>query len=219
MPNVNVPDIQPTPAEAVELKNQRAIDERALRTLFLEARTANGFLDAPVPRELIERAIDIAELGPTSANTLPVRYVVVMSPEGKEKLKPAVGAGNLEKTMKAPATVIVAADTKFYEHIPRTFPTRPEMADRFNKPEVADMAKGFARDNALLQMGYFILALRGLGLDTGAMGGFERPLVDAAFFPDGRLISLYLINVGYADDSKSFPRLPRLPAAEIATFV
>jgi 3-hydroxypropanoate dehydrogenase len=216
---VNVPDIQPTLEQAVELKRGRRVDERALRSLFFEARTANGFLDAPVPRELIEEAIDIAELGPTSANTLPARYVIVQSPEAKERLKPCVGAGNLEKTMKAPATVIVAADLKFYENIPRTFPTRPEMADRFNKPEVAETTKMFARDNAILQMGYFIIACRGLGLDTGPMGGFDREKTDAVFFPDGRCMSLYLMNIGYSDDSKSFPRLPRLPAAEIATFL
>jgi 3-hydroxypropanoate dehydrogenase len=216
---VNVADTPPTLEQAIALKQQRALDERALRTLFDEARTANGFLDAPVPRELIERAIDLAELGPTSANTLPVRYVVVQSPEGKEKLKPGVGATNLDKTLKAPATVIVAADLKFYENIKRTFPTRPEMADRFSSPDVPETTKMFARDNALLQMGYFILAARAVGLDVGPMGGFDRAVLDAAFFPDGRLISLYLINVGYRDDTKSFPRLPRLPASEIATFV
>ena len=216
---MDVADTQPTPAQAVELKRGRAIDERALRTLFFEARTANGFLDGDVPRELIEQAIDIAELGPTSANTLPVRYVVVQSPEAKEKLKPCVGPMNLEKTMKAPATVIVAADLKFYENIARTFPTRPQMAERFSPPEVAEQTKVFARDNALLQMGYFILACRAVGLDTGAMGGFDREKTDAEFFPDGRFISLYLINIGYGDDTKSFPRLPRLPAAEIATFL
>lgn len=216
---MNVSDIEPTPQLAVELKRGRALDERALRTLFFEARTANGFLAGEVPRELIEQAIEVAELGPTSANTLPVRYVVVQSAEAKERLKPCVGPTNLEKTMKAPATVIVAADLKFYENIPRTFPTRPQMAERFSPPEAAEATKAFARDNALLQMGYFILACRALGLDCGPMGGFDRELTDAAFFSDGRFVSLYLINVGYGDDSKSFPRLPRLPAAEIATFL
>jgi 3-hydroxypropanoate dehydrogenase len=216
---VNVSDIQPTLEQAIELKQGRAIDERALRTLFLEARTANGFLDAPVPRELLERAVEIAELGPTSANSLPVRYVFVMSPEAKQRLNPTVGATNQEKTMKAPATAIVAADLKFYENFARTFPTRAEMADRFKAPEQAEATKGFARDNALLQMGYFILAARALGLDCGPMGGFDRAKVDAEFFPDGRLISLFLINIGYLDDSKGFPRLPRLEPAEIATFI
>lgn len=211
--------MQPTPAQAIDLKSKRAIDESALRTIFLEARTANGFLDGPVSREHIERAIEIAELGPTSANALPARFVVVQSPEAKEKLKPAMAPGNLEKTMHAPATIIVAADLKFYLNFARTFPTRPEMADRFSPAENAEMAKGFARDNAILQMGYLTIALRSLGLDVGAMGGFDRDKVDAAFFPDGKFISIYVMNVGYADDSKSFPRLPRLPVDEITTFL
>jgi 3-hydroxypropanoate dehydrogenase len=216
---VNVSDIAPTLEQAIEILKKRSLDERALRSLFLEARTANGFLDAPVSRELLGRAVEIAELGPTSANALPARYVFVQSPEAKERLKPAVGPTNLDKTMKAPATVIVAADVKFYENFARTFPTRPEMADRFKSPEQAEATKGFARDNALLQMGYFILAARALGLDCGPMGGFDRAKVDAEFFADGRFISLYLINIGYIDDSKGFPRLPRLEPAEIATFL
>jgi 3-hydroxypropanoate dehydrogenase len=91
---VNVSDIAPTLEQAIDLKQQRAVDERALRTLFLEARTANGFLDARVPREVLERAVEIAELGPTSANSLPVRSVFVQTPAAKERLRPAVGPGN-----------------------------------------------------------------------------------------------------------------------------
>ena len=209
----------PTPAEQIALKAARALDENALRTIFAEARTANGFLPAPVTREQLVAAVELAELGPTSANTQPVRYVFVQTPEAKERLKPALSPGNLDKTMAAPVTAIVAADLKFYENISRTFPTRPEMADNFKGEGKDDFVRGFARDNALLQMGYFIIALRALGLDCGAMGGFERPKVDAAFFPDGRFLTLYLINIGYGDMSKSFPRLPRLAPAEITQFV
>jgi 3-hydroxypropanoate dehydrogenase len=216
---VNLSDVQPTLEQAIELKQQRAVNEQALRTIFLEARTANGFLDAPVPRELIERVVEITELGPTSANSLPVHYLFVESPEGKERLRPCVGAGNLEKTMKAPVTAIVAADLHFYENFARTFPTRPQMADNFRGADKAEATKMFARDNALLQMGYFILAARAMGLDCGPMAGFDRAKTDAEFFPDGRFLSLFLINIGYGDDSKGFPRLPRLPVAEIAEFV
>ena len=208
----------PTLEQQVALKRARALDENALRTIFTEARTANGFLDIPVARDVLENAIELAELGPTSANTLPVRYVIVQSAAAKERLRPALSPGNLDKTMAAPATAIVAADTRFYENIARTFPTRPEMAANFSGPEKAEFARGFARDNALLQMGYFIIALRALGLDAGAMGGFDKPKVDAEFFPDGRFFTLYLINIGYADSGKSFPRLPRLGPDEIATF-
>ena len=101
----------------------------------------------------------------------------------------------------------------------RTFPSRPEMAENFKGEAKAAFTLGFARDNAILQMGYFILALRAIGLDSGAMGGFDKAKVDAAFFPDGRFVSLYLINIGYGDDSKGFPRLPRLKPDEIARFV
>jgi 3-hydroxypropanoate dehydrogenase len=209
----------PSTEQQIALAAERALDENALRTIFTEARTANGFLPAPVSREQIERAIELAELGPTSANTLPVRYVIVTSPQGKEKLRPALSAGNLDKTIAAPATVIIAADPKFYEHIPHLFPTRPQMADLFRGDEKVEYARQFARDNAMLQMGYFIVALRALGLDAGPMGGFDKPKVDEAFFPDGKFFTLYLINIGYIDLSKSFPRLPRFRPDEITTFV
>jgi 3-hydroxypropanoate dehydrogenase len=215
---MNVSEPAPTVDQIVALKQQRAVDEHCLRSLFLEARTANGFLDVPVPRELFERAVEIAEVGPTSANSLPGRYVFVQSPEAKERLKPCVGPANLPKTMAAPATVVFAADLKFYENFPRTFPTRPEMRERM-AGDALEKVREFARDNALLQMGYFMLAARGLGLDCGPMAGFDRAKTDAEFFPDGRFISIFLINLGYGDDTKYFPRLPRLETAEIATFV
>src|SRR5580658_2463293 len=215
---MNVSEPAPTVEQIVALKQGRAIDEHALRSLFLEARTANGFLDVPVPRELFERAVEIAEIGPTSANSLPARYVFVQSPEAKERLKPCVGPSNLAKTMAAPATVIFAADLKFYENFPRTFPTRPEMRERM-AGDAVEKVREFARDNALLQMGYFTLAARALGLDCGPMAGFDRAKTDAEFFPDGRFISIFLINIGYGDDTKYFPRLPRLEPAEVAQFI
>jgi 3-hydroxypropanoate dehydrogenase len=120
--------------------------------------------------------------------------------------------------MAAPATVIFAADLKFYENFARTFPTRPEMKER-TAAQPLDKIRESARDNALLQMGYFTLACRALGLDCGPMAGFDREKTDAEFFPDGRFISIFLINLGYGDDTKFFPRLPRLETAEIATFI
>ena len=216
---MDVTSVQPTPEQAVELKRNRAIEETALRSIFLEARTANGFLDAPVPRALLEQAVELAQLGPTSANGLPARFVFIESKAAKERLKPVLAPGNLDKTMAAPVTAIVAADLEFYENFPRTFPTRPEMRDRFAGPESKDVARTFARDNGLLEMAYFMIAARSLGLDVGAMGGFDKDKTDAEFFPDGKWISLYLVNVGYADDSKSFPRLPRLEPAEVSRYL
>jgi len=208
----------PTTDQIVERKAAGVLDERALRSIFLEARSANGFLERPVPRELLARAVELALLGPTSANALPMRIVFVESAEAKERLRPALSPGNVDKTMGAPATAIVATDLHFFEHFPRTFPERGEaMKARFAALE-APAQRAFAWDNALLQMGYFIVAARALGLDAGPMAGFDRALVDAAFFPDGRSVSQYLINLGYADDTKIFPRLPRFNVDEIARF-
>lgn len=205
--------------ELIARRQARAVDEHALRTLFGDARSIHNFLPRPLPRELLERVVALAELGPTSANSLPVRYVFVDTPAGKKRLEPSLGESNREKTMAAPVTAIVAADLRFYERMAETNPSRPEAAKRFEGSENAGGALEFARDNALLQMGYFILAARALGLDSGAMGGFRRDLVDAEFFPDGRWIALYLINLGYGDGTDSKPRQPRLRAADIVRFV
>jgi 3-hydroxypropanoate dehydrogenase len=205
--------------EIVDLKATRALDERALRTLFLEARTANGFLPRPVPHSLIERIFQLAELGPTSANTLPLRILFVETPEAKARLIPTLSPGNVEKTTSAPVTAIFAADTKFFEHIPRLFPQAPHFKDLFAGEEKAEAATQFALTNATLQGAYFMLAARALGLDVGPMGGFDKPALDAAFFPDGTFKSLWLANLGYGDDTKVFPRNPRFGFDEVARFL
>jgi 3-hydroxypropanoate dehydrogenase len=208
-----------TLAERIAGLQARAIDQRALATLFLDPRAALTFLPQPVPHELLLRCVEVAELGPTSANSLPVRYVFVESAAEKAKLEPSLSSGNHDKTMAAPVTAIVAADLLFYERLPETYPARPDMKKFFEGPENIDGARAFARDNALLQMGYFLLTLRAFGLDFGAMGGFKRELVDAAFFPEGRWISLFLVNIGYSDGTTAGPRPPRLRPDEIVRFV
>jgi 3-hydroxypropanoate dehydrogenase len=208
----------PTLQEIVAAKTARALDERALRTLFLEARSANGFLPEPVPRELLERIVELTEMGPTSNNSLPVRFVFVTSPEGKERLSGVVSPGNREKTLAAPVTAIVAADLRFYDQFHRTFPHR-EVRSNFVGEEKAERVRQFALLNATLQGGYFLLAARAVGLDAGPMGGFERAKCDAEFFPDGTHASIFLVNLGYGDDTKHFGRLPRLPFKDVARFV
>jgi 3-hydroxypropanoate dehydrogenase len=209
----------PSIDEIVELKAARALDERALRTLFLEARSANGFLPRPVPHSLIERIFELAELGPTSANTLPLRIAFVETPEAKARLIRTLSPANVEKTASAPVTAIFAADMKFFEHIPRLFPHAPQFKDLFVGAEKAEAATQFAFTNATLQGAYFMLAARALGLDVGPMAGFDKPALDAEFFPDGTFKSLWLANLGYGDDTKVFPRLPRFDFDEIARFV
>ena len=146
-------------------------------------------------------------MGPTSANCQPMRVVFVVSAEAKEKLKPALSAGNRDKTMAAPATAIVAHDLRFYDELPRLFHD-PGARSWFTGSEAH--AERTAFRNGSLQGAYFLLAARALGLDCGPMSGFDNAKVDAAFFPDGRCKSNFLLNLGYGDRSSLFPRNPRL---------
>jgi 3-hydroxypropanoate dehydrogenase len=162
----------------------------------------------------LHRIYDLARLGPTSANTSPLRTVFVKSPAAKERLKPALFPGNVDKTMAAPVTGILAIDYRFYEFAPRLFPHNPDFAKTFTKPGQEEFTKTHAFRNATLQGAYLIIAARALGLDTGPMSGFDNAKVDAAFFPDGRWKSNFLINLGYGDSSQLKPRLPRLSFEE-----
>lgn len=183
------------------------LDDAALDQLFRDARTFNRFEDRPVEPDLLRRVYDLARMGPTSANCQPMRVVFVVSAEAKEKLKPALSAGNRDKTMAAPATAIVAHDLRFYDELPRLFHD-PGARSWFTGSEAH--AERTAFRNGSLQGAYFLLAARALGLDCGPMSGFDNAKVDAAFFPDGRCKSNFLINLGYGDRSSLFPRNPRL---------
>jgi 3-hydroxypropanoate dehydrogenase len=186
------------------------IADDALDVIFRTARTFSAWLPRPVDDDLLRRVYELARLGPTSANTAPMRIVFVKSPEAKERLKPALSQGNVEKTIAAPVTAIIATDTRFYEYIPRLYPPNPAFMDLFTQPGREHFTEVHAFRNGTLQGGYFILAARALGLDTGPMSGFDNAKVDAAFFPDGRYRSNFLCNLGYGDPSKLHPRLPRL---------
>jgi 3-hydroxypropanoate dehydrogenase len=186
-----------------------------LDQLFYKARTHNVFHDRHVPDALLEEAVDIAVQGPTSVNQLPLRVVFVRSPEAKARLKDALAPGNVDKTMAAPVTAILAYDLKFYEHLPRLFP-HADAKSWFAGNEA--FANASAHTNGTLQAAYFILALRSLGLDAGPMTGFDSAKLDAEFFPDGQFKSNILVNIGYGDDEKLFPRSPRFQPEEIVTF-
>jgi len=182
------------------------IDAHSLDVLFRTARTHNGWQPKPVPESLLHEIFDLAKMAPTSANCSPMRVVFVTSPEGKERLKPALSAGNTEKTMAAPATAIIAYDTKFYEELPRLFPHADAKAWFTGNQALIDAT---ATRNGTLQGAYLMLAARALGVDCGPMSGFDNAKVDAEFFPDGRFKSNFLCNLGYGDPSKLFPRSPR----------
>jgi len=176
------------------------------KEIFEEARTNAVWQERPVPDDLLRRVYDVAKMGPTSANCCPMRVVFVRSAEGKERLKPCLNEGNVEKTMKAPATAIIAYDTQFYDLLPKLFPARDMRTGFANN---AELAATTAFRNSSLQGAYLIIAARALGLDCGPMSGFNNAKVDAEFFPDGRWKSNFLCNLGYGDHSKLYPRNPR----------
>jgi len=201
----------PTPSN-----DQRGrLDEASLNQLFREARTQNGWLDQPVPETLLREAVELAKLGPSSANSSPLRIVFVRSPEAKERLKLALMPGNVEKTMSAPVSAIIGHDHRFHDFLPKLFPhadIRPMFIG--NEALTADTAYR----NGTLQGAYFMLALRSLGLDVGPLSGFDHARVDAEFFAGTEIRSNFIVNIGYGDPSKIFPRLPRLDFEEIAQF-
>jgi 3-hydroxypropanoate dehydrogenase len=183
------------------------LDAAALDRLFRAARTQNKWQDRPLPDAKLEELYELLKWGPTSANSSPARFVFVRTAEGKAKLKEALSAGNIEKTMTAPVTVIVAHDPKFYELLPKLFP-HADARSWFVGNEALALATAYR--NGTLQGGYLMLAARALGIDSGAMSGFDNAKVDAAFFADSGWKSNFLINLGYGDPAGVFERLPRL---------
>ena len=192
------------------------IDAHSLDLLFRTARTHNGWQPKPVPDSLLHELFDLAKMAPTSANCSPMRVVFVTSAEGKERLKPALSAGNLEKTMAAPVTAIIANDTQFFEELPKLFPHADAKSWFTSNQALTDIT---AMRNGTLQGGYLMLAARAVGLDCGPMSGFDNAKVDAEFFPDGRFKSNFLCNLGYGDPSKLFPRSPRFAFEDVCKIV
>lgn len=192
------------------------LDDLALDRIFRHARTHSHWLDRPVPESLLREAWDLARMGPTSANCQPLRVVFVRSREAKARLKPALAAGNVDKTMAAPVTAIIGHDLEFHEHLPRLFPhadARSWFAG--NEPLIATTAFR----NGSLQGAYFILALRAVGLDCGPMSGFDNAKVDKEFFAGTAVKSNFLINIGYGDAGKLHDRNPRMSFDEACVVV
>ena len=190
-----------------------SLPQQALAQLFSQARTHNGWLDKEVPDSLLRQALELALWGPTSANCLPLRALFLRSREAKARLKDALLPGNVEKTMAAPAVAVMAYDLEFYEHLPRLYPATDARSWFAGN---AVLIEKTAFRNATLQAGYFLLALRALGLDAGPMSGFDNDRVDAEFFPGGKIKSNFLMNIGYGDPAKLYPRGPRFGFDEIA---
>lgn len=196
------------------------LNDHALDQIFRKARTyrrsAEAWLDKPVSDELLQQAYDLAKLGPTSANCQPMRVVFVRSPEAKEKLRAALSEGNVEQSMAAPATAIVAADHAFYKFLPRLYKEEDAVPWFEGKPEAISST---AFRNSSLQGAYLIIALRSLGLDCGPMSGFRNARVDAAFFPGSEVKSNFLINIGYGNPAVLRPREERFQFDEACRIV
>lgn len=210
---------------------QRMSDDRCLDLIFRNARTHRAWLDKPVGDETLRQLYDTMKWGPTSANTNPGRFLFIRSKEAKERLRPTLASGNVDQTMAAPVTVIVAYDLKFFEKLPKLSPQSPAMRENFaSNPQLVETT---ARRNSTLQGGYLIIAARGLGLDCGPMSGFDNARLDLEFFdagrecescdqeffPEGHVKSNFLINLGYGDASKVHPRNPRLDFGEACTLL
>ncbi|MET0382450.1 MAG: malonic semialdehyde reductase [Burkholderiaceae bacterium] len=194
-----------------------ALNDAALKQLFFDARTFNKFQPKPVDDTTLHALIDLMKWGPTSMNSQPGRLVFVRGAEAKEKLKAGLMPGNVDKTMAAPVTAIVAYDPSFYDQLPAQFPAMPGARDMFASN--AAFAEATALRNGSLQGAYLILAARALGLDCGPMSGFDQAAVDAAFFPDGQWKSNFLVNLGYGDPAGNWPRGPRLQFRDMARIV
>jgi 3-hydroxypropanoate dehydrogenase len=186
-------------------------DAQLLDRILLKARSHGDFLDRPVPEEKLREAHDLMKWGPTSANSQPMRIVYLRSAESREKLRPTLSPTNLEKTMKAPLVALVAHDLRFWENLPRMF-HNPAAITWFKDKGAHTETTAFR--NGTLQGGYYLLALRAVGLDCGAMSGFDNAKADAAFFPEGRCKSNFLVNIGYGTGNGIAPRNPRLSFEE-----
>lgn len=191
-------------------------DEETLDLILRKARSHSDFGDKPVDEALLRAAHELMKWGPTSANSQPMRIAYLRSEESRERLRPALSATNLDKTMKAPLVAIVAHDLRFWEHLPRMF-HNPEAINWFKDKGAHTETTAFR--NGTLQAGYYLLALRAVGLDCGAMSGFDNAKVDAAFFPDGRWKSNFLVNIGHGTGKGMAPRSPRLTFEETCRFL
>lgn len=190
-----------------------AADPDTLRLLLTEARTHYGWQEKAVGSETLQELYDIAKMGPTSMNQQPMRVVFIQSQEAKERLEPCLLPGNKPKMQSAPVTAILAYDQNFWEELPRLFPPNPDASDLFRNNSTAAQVNAFR--NSTLQGAYFMIAARAVGLDVGAMSGFDNAKVDEEFFHGTSIKSNFLVNLGYADTSKIFRRLPRLSYEEV----
>ncbi len=184
------------------------LDDEALDTIFRKARSYNAWQDRPVGDETLHQLYELLKWGPTSANCSPARFLFLKSREAKERLRPHLMSGNVDKAMSAPVVAIIGYDTRFHEHLPQLFPHQPEAKSWFTTDPAVALETAFR--NSTLQGAYLMIAARALGLDCGPMSGFDQEGVARTFFPEGRIRPNFLCCLGYGSREGLFERLPRL---------
>ncbi|GFZ77308.1 putative malonic semialdehyde reductase RutE [Rickettsiales bacterium] len=192
------------------------LSQESLALIFQNARTYSTWLSKEISEDLLKKVVRLSMLGPTSANCSPLRIVFLRSQQAKDRLLPHLDSGNVEKTMNAPVTAIFAMDMHFYDNFHILFPHADAKSWFVNNEELIIET---AFRNSSLQAAYFIIAARSLGLSCGPMSGFNKEGADKEFFPEGSVKSNFLCNLGYGDSSKLRPRLPRLNADDVMTFL
>ncbi|GGF37577.1 malonic semialdehyde reductase [Subtercola lobariae] len=189
------------------------VDDTVLAAIFTEGRTANAFTDAPVTDAELEKIWELARWAPTAANFQPLRVLYVQTSEGRAKLVDHMNDGNKAKTAAAPAVAVLALDSRFHTHLPVISPNRAAFVDVLEANE--ELRQGSAEFNSALQAGYFILAVRALGLAAGPMGGFDKTAVDNEFFEGTSWRSVLVVNIGHPAEDAYRDRQPRLEHSEV----
>lgn len=192
-----------------------AITDAVIDELFRTARTQNAWKPEPVTDAQLKALYEIYKMGPTSGNCQPARVLFVRSEAAKARLLPAMSPGNQEKTKTAPVTAIIGYDVEFYHHLPRLFPHNPAMKDNFAGPGKEAAAQAAAFRNGTLQGAYLMIAARMIGLDVGAMSGFDAAKVDAEFWAGTTVKTNFICNIGHGDPAAVKQRLPRFEFDEI----
>ncbi len=190
---------------------KQPLNNEVLAQLFSEARSYNRWQDKPVSDEQLHQIYELMKWGPTAANSCPARIVFVKGEEARQRLKPCLDEGNVEKSMSAPVVAIIGMDMEFYEQLPKLFPHTDARSWFAGKP---DKIQENALRNSSLQAAYLMLAARSLGLDCGPMSGFDYPALEAEFFPGGKVKANFICAIGYGSEEKLYPRGPRLDFSE-----
>lgn len=193
-----------------------SISNKTLDKLFRESRSVSNFIDKEVPDSVLKEIYDLTKMGPTAYNAQPARFVFIKSKEAKERLRPHLMEGNIDKTMKAPVNVIIATDYSFYEMFKTTFPIADVKGIFVDSKE---LIKDTGFRNSSLSGGYFLLAARSLGLDVGPMSGFFNETLDNDFFANTNIKSNFLVNLGYGINEEQYQRLPRLDFTETSKII